>query len=336
MAVISCAIVAKKFLSDFAAPITKQAHSSPAVTKSTRKLFDLIRPGDFIKLKLLGPPTIQFSGRFNSIHTDASFWQPPSLAGKEWEFPYRPAIVASVERDVVVRKGRKGMTLSVYPLMMRKEGLEEFPEYMRSRYIPLNASTLGIDSRTPQVEPEWTIANTYIYNTCVTLTVSVDPYLMSVSRSHHFALLVSDPHHQKAELRPIYWRLKSPPDLMKVTEQLQLVRPPLEAGQSIQSEDRDETIDIKKNKRRILQTVFAEIGPLTLTDAQGQDVVWSGRNGWLKEYNKIGSRRDQEQEGSDDADSSEEYDSDYIYDSISPPGERRKSCTVNLEASNFE
>jgi casein kinase I family protein HRR25 len=304
---------------DFAAPFTKQTHSSPAVTENTRKLFDLIRPGDLIKLKLLGPSTIQFSGRFNSIHTDASFWQPPSLASKEWQFPYRPAIVASVERDVVVRKGRKGMTLSVYPLMMRKEGLEEFPEYMRSRYIPLNASTLGIDSRTPQVEPEWTIANTYIYNTCVTLTVSVDPYLMS-----------------KAELRPIYWRLKSPPDLMKVTEQLQLVRPPLEAGQSIQSEDRDETIDIKKNKRRILQTVFAEIGPLTLTDAQGQDVVWSGRNGWLKEYNQIGSRRDQEQEGSDDADSSEEYDSDYIYDSISPPGERRKSCTVNLEASNFE
>jgi len=123
---------------------------------------------------------------------------------------------------------------------------------------------------------------------------------------------------------------------VKVTEQLQFVRPPLEAGQSIQPEDRDETIDIKKSKRRILQAVFAEIGPLTLADTQRQDLVWSGRNGWLKEYNQIGGRRDQEQEGSDDGESSEEYDSDYIYDSISPPGERRKSCTVNCDVNNFE
>ena len=335
--IVPCAITTKAFRSDFAPPITKQAHSSPAVTESVRKLFELIRPGDFIKLKLLGPPTIQFSGRFNSINTDSSFWQPPSLAGKEWEFPYRPAIVSSVEHNVVVRKGKKGLTLSVYPLIMRKEGLDAFPGSMRSRYIPLDASTLGIDSRTPQVEPEWTLANTYIYNTCVTLTVSVDPCLISVSGCHHFVLLVFDPNRrQKAELRPIYWRLKSSPDLMKVTEQLQLVRPPIEAGQSIQPEDRDETIDIKKGKRRILQTVFAEIGPLTPSDTQRQDLVWSGRNGWLKEYNQIGRRYNQEREGSDDEDSSEEYDSDYVYDSISPPGERRKSCTVNLDVNNLE
>ncbi|KAF8497316.1 hypothetical protein JB92DRAFT_1030241 [Gautieria morchelliformis] len=337
MVVIPCAIVTKAFLSDFAPLITKQARSSPAVTEKTRKLFDSTRPGDFIKLKLLGPPTVQFSGRFNSVNTDISFWQPPSLAGKEWEFPYRPAIVASVTRDVIVHKGRKGITLSVYPLMVRKEGLDEFPEDMRSQCIPLDASVLAIDSRTPQVEPEWTLPNTYIYDTCVTLTVSVDPYLMSVSRSQRFLLLAFDPNHlQEVELGPIYWRLKTSEDLTKVTEQLQLVNRPLEAGQSIRPEDRDETIGIKKSKRRILQTVLAEIGPLTPTDTQGRGIVWSGRNGWLKEYNQIGSRREQEQEGSDDAESSEEYDSDYIYDSISPPGERRKSCTVNLDATNYE
>ncbi|KAF8517485.1 kinase-like domain-containing protein [Gautieria morchelliformis] len=276
---------------DLAPLLTEQARSSPAVTERTRKLLGLIRPADFIKLKLLGPPTVQFSGRFNSINTDNGFWQPPSLAGNEWEFPYRPAIVASVVRNVIVHKGRKGITLSVYPLMMRKEGLDEFPEYIRSRYIPLDASMLAIDSRTPQVEPEWTLANTYIYNPCVTLTVSVDPYL---------------------------------------------VNPPLEAGQSIRPEDRDETIDIKKSNLRILQTVLVETGPLTPADTQRQDIVWSGRNGWLKEYNQIGSRRDQEQEGSHDADSSDEYDSDYIYDSTSLPGERRKSCTVNLGETDFE
>jgi hypothetical protein len=85
------------------------------------------------------------------------------------------------------------------------------------------------------------------------------------------------------------------------------------------------------SKRRLLQTVFAEIGALTPTDVQSQDVVWSGRNGWLKEYNQIGSRRDKEYGDSDDADSSEEYDSDYIYDSVCPAGERRKSCTVNSD-----
>lgn len=121
---------------------------------------------------------------------------------------------------------------------------------------------------------------------------------------------------------------------MNVTEQLELVRPLLEAGQSIQPEDRDETIDIKKSNNNILQSVFAEIGPLTLVDADNPSVVWSGRNGWLKEYNQIASRRNREYEGSG-AESSEEYDSDYIYDSTSPPGERRRSCTVNLDASYF-
>jgi hypothetical protein len=325
--------------SDFAPPIAEQARSSRAVTESTQKLLDLLRPGDFIKLKLLGPPTIQFSGRFNSTNTDSSFWQPPSLADKEWEFPYRPAIVSSVERDIVVREGRKGITLSVYPLMLRKEGLEGFPEYIRSRFMPLDASMLRTDPCTPEVEPEWSLANTYVYNTCVTLTVYVDPDLISVSRSHHFVLLVSDGSRcQQAELRPIYWHLKSSEDLVKVAEYLKLVRPPLEAGQSIQPEDHDETINIKKDKRRILQAVFADIAPLTLADVQRQDVVWSGRNGWLTEYNQIGSRRDWEREvsDSDDPDSSEEYDSDYIYDSISPPGERRKSCPVSLDACDFE
>ncbi len=121
-------------------------------------------------------------------------------------------------------------------------------------------------------------------------------------------------------------------ELNKVTEQLQLVSPPLEGGQSIRPEDRDETIDIKKSENRILQTILAEIGPLTPTDAESQDVVWSGRNGWLKEYNQIARRRNREHRGSDAGESSEEYDSDYIYDGISPPGERRKSCTV----SDFE
>ena len=49
-------------------------------------------------------------------------------------------------------------------------------------------------------------------------------------------------------------RKASSPDLKKVTEQLQLVHPHLEAGQPVQPDDRDETINIKKNKRRILQT----------------------------------------------------------------------------------
>lgn len=175
------------FLSDFAPPLVKQTRSSRAVPESTRKLLDSVQPGDFIKVQLLGPPTIQFSGRFNSVKTDPSFWHSAALTTKYWEFPYRPAIVASVERGVVVHKGRKGINLSVYPLMMRKEGLEEFPEHMRSRFIPL--SMLSIDSRIPQTEHSY-LADTYIYNTCGTLTVSVDPYLIPVSGSNHFVLLV--------------------------------------------------------------------------------------------------------------------------------------------------
>lgn len=247
-------------LSDFAPPIAKKAHPAQAVVESTLRLLDSIRPGDFIKLKLLGPPTIQFSGRFSSINTDTSFWQPPSMADEKWKFPYRPAIVASVERDIVVRKGRKGMTLSVYPLMLRKEGLHEFPEHMGRRFIPLDASMLGSDPRTPEVEPKWTLANTYIYNTCATLTVSIDPYLMP-----------------KEELRPICWHLKGSQDLTKVEKQLELVRPSLEAGQPIEPQDRDETIHIKKNKRHLLQTVLAEIGPLPPPMLKVK--MWCGREG---------------------------------------------------------
>ena len=313
----------------------KKPSSSRAVTESVSKLLDVIRPGDFIKVKLLGPATVQFSGRFNSIDTDHSFWQSPSLTGKEWEFPYRPAIVASLDRDVVVRKGKKGMTLSVYPLMKREKGLDEFPENIRRRYIPLDASMVGTDSPTPEVDPEWTLDNTYIYNTCATLTVSVDPLLLSVSSGDRLVLFVSDSNdRQDAEFLPVHWRLKSASDLMKVGEQLKIVRPPLEAGQAIQPEDGEETVGIKKSKHRILQTVLAEIAPLTLADSQSQDLMWAGRNGWLREYNQIGRRREAEREGSE-AESSEEYDSDYIYDSICPPGERPKSCTVNLSASDF-
>jgi len=124
------------------------------------------------------------------------------------------------------------MELSVYPLMMRKGGLGEFPEHIRSRFIPL--ATLGIDSRTPQVE-DGTLANAYIYNTCVTLAVSVDSYLIPVS-GEYFVLFVSNLNRcQNAKLPPIYWRLNSSLELKKVTEQLQLVLPPLEGefGQRI-------------------------------------------------------------------------------------------------------
>jgi hypothetical protein len=67
-----------------------------------------------------------------------------------------------------------------------------------------------------------------------------------------------------------------------VTEHLQLVRPPLEAGQSIRPEDRDETIHIEKSKRRILQTVLVEIGPLTPADTQRQEYSVD-REEWVAE-----------------------------------------------------
>ena len=116
---------------------------------------------------------------------------------------------------------------------------------------------LRIDSRTPHVEDE-TLANAYIYNTYVTLAVSVDPYLIPVS-SDYFVLFVSNLNRcQNAKLLPIYWRLNSSLGLKKVTEKLQLVLPPPEGDQSIWPED-CETVDIKKSKRCILQTVLADI-----------------------------------------------------------------------------
>ena len=59
--------------------------------------------------------------------------------------------------------------------------------------------------------------------------------------------------------------------------------------------------------------------------------VWCGQeeNGWLKEYNQVARHRNREHRGSDNGEPSEEYDFNYIYDSISQAGERQKSCTVS-------
>jgi len=103
---------------------------------------------------------------------------------------------------------------------------------------------LGTGSCTLEIE----LANTYIYNTCVTLTVSVDPYLILVSKGYHFVPPVSDNNdHQKQEIYSIYWCLKNS-DLVKVAKHLKHVCLPLEAGQPIQLENQVETINIKKGR----------------------------------------------------------------------------------------
>jgi hypothetical protein len=161
---------------DFAPPFDEPPRIPTEPLPSPDRGYHWVQPGDFIKLKLLGPPTVQFSGAFDSVETDTSFWQPPSLNGTQWTFPYRPAIVASVERNVVIRRGKRGIRLSVYPIIAKRQGLDQLPEDMRRRFIPLSN-----DTRTPDILPEWTSPNAYVYNTCVTLTVSVDPSLSSVS-----------------------------------------------------------------------------------------------------------------------------------------------------------
>jgi hypothetical protein len=139
----------------------------------------------------------------------------------------------------------------------------------------------------------------------------------------------------KAEPATVHWRLNDSEELEKLTNQLKLVRPPLEAGLSISPEDGEDTIHVKKCKHHTLLAAFAEVVPLTPADLEDPLLVWSGRNGWLREYNKMGTRLDLERRGSH-SESSEDYDSDYIYDDIHPPGQRRASCTVNLDACAFE
>jgi hypothetical protein len=125
-------------------------------------------------------------------------------------------------------------------------------------------------------------------------------------------------------------------ELKKLSEQLVLVRPPLEAGLPVLPEDREETKCVKNGRRYIINVVFADAAPLVPADIEDPALLWSGRNGWLREYSKIGERRSVDSRGSQPDYSSEDYDSDFIFDSISPPGERRASCTVNLNACDFE
>jgi hypothetical protein len=76
------------------------------------------------------------------------------------------------------------MACLVYSLRLRNEGLDEFPADMRSRYTRMHLrSALIPGTCTPEVKHEWTFANTYFYNTCVTLTVAVEPSLLPVSRN---------------------------------------------------------------------------------------------------------------------------------------------------------
>ena len=99
----------------------------------------MIKPGDLVKLKLLARPSIQFSGRFNSIQTDHSFWQSPSLDGKPWDFPFRPAIVVSVTRGIVVHRGKRGIQLTVFPLFFRPEGFTSLSEDAQMKFVPLDS-----------------------------------------------------------------------------------------------------------------------------------------------------------------------------------------------------
>ncbi len=117
--------------------------------------------------------------------------------------------------------------------------------------------------------------HSHIYNTCVTLTVSVDPYLIrdkirihGNSESHKvipvsFVLLVSNLNRcQNAKLPPIYWRLNSSLELKKVTEQLtRRSKPTNRFGQRIATKP-------LISRGAILQTVLAEIGSLTPTDVE--------------------------------------------------------------------
>jgi hypothetical protein len=93
-------------------------------------------------------------------------------------------------------------------------------------------------------------------------------------------------------------------------------------------------VAVKQNKVHNTPTVFADIVPLTPADLVDDAVVWSGRNGWLKEYNQISSRRHQERQNSAEPLTQEPF-SDYMYDSFSPPGNRRASCTTDLDAFDF-
>ncbi|KAH7923699.1 hypothetical protein BV22DRAFT_1130454 [Leucogyrophana mollusca] len=202
--------------------------------------------------------------------------------------------------------------------MHRAYSLARLSEDERRRFITIGSGASETDSRALQVAPSWPRNKTYCYNTCSTLSVSTAPYISSpaCTRSH--------------------WSVESPLTLEKLSADLNRVRPELEVGQPILPGDQDETIGIKESERYLLQVVLADIVALTPDNIEDPNVVWEGRHGWLSEYNKMALRRGREWRGSRSSGSREEYDSDYIFDSVSPPGERRASCTVSMDASDFE
>lgn len=160
---------------------------------------------------------------------------------------------------------------------------------------------------------------------------------MSISfffRSPHLLIIISQAM-SKSDV--IQWRLQDAAALEALTQELLKVRPKLEQGQPVEATDGTETKRIKSSKQEILQSIFGIVSPLTPDDvSKPSELVWEGRNGWLKEYVQIANRRAQEDagEGGDEGSSGMD-DSDFVFDDIPPAGERRKSCTLNLGASNF-
>lgn len=106
--------------------------------------------------------------------------------------------------------------------------------------------------------------------------------------------------------------------------------PKFEADQSVEPTDGTETKRIKSSNLNFLPSVFVAVLPLTPSDiSRSSGITWGGRNGWLREYAQIADRR--AREGAQHAGwTSRMDDSDFIFDSIPPAGERRKSCTVAL------
>lgn len=332
-----------------------------------------LRRGDIILAKLFARQTLEFNDEDGTNMGDPSYWHDPELSREEWKFNYRPGVITGFKDDrfgylkvyvtplmhredgldsiamsrwpafVPIRTARSAKKLE--PLstpgqeVKGDEHAGEGPETRENTEQPESVklsnkieskietssagesedyeSSFNEDDFEVEITPTWPLKSSYFQNQVGDFRVTVDP--------------------EKTHDIEVVYRLTS--------EQLDLLEEAHEmAMDSLKdhgpdSEDGEETTEVRwrQRKRPMIRRypIFGEIVALTDESFKDPDVILSGSNGWLPEFQQIDKRRDREnyEEIGSEADHYSDDDDEENVSNFSgrAPGNRRLSCTLDVD-----
>lgn len=282
-----------------------------------------VKAGSFVLLRVLTRPTLEFAdpiwqAKEDDEETDNSYYHQPSLSKPEWKFKWRPAIVT----DFSYGTGR--CKLSVMPLMVRENGLDDIPERRHKGFVHISSDIASGNSTSKNdaevtPSPAWPLQGTYSF-------LQFDEYSIYV--------WTEDVRDVK-----VYWSLEEA-ELVRLRDRRNAEGVAAAIYDLTPHDGEDaETHFVKRGLRkpRVVggNPVFGDIASLdeaALTTARA-DVDLTGAHGFLPETFKIEERREREN-GYDDAvsgDTMSDFEENVSLYTGPVPGDRRKSCTLAID-----